>query len=64
MGVPGARGAYSFDCPLTFDNIEAAGDDFTVIQPTAFPISLPTGEKTLGVTVRFTLRDAGNKTCK
>jgi len=48
------------DCPLTIDNIEATGDDFTVMQPTSFPIILPSGEETLEVTVRFTPVNAGD----
>lgn len=48
------------DCPLTIDNIQAAGDDFTVMAPTVFPIILPSGEETLEVTVRFTPQDAGD----
>jgi hypothetical protein len=47
-------------CPLTIDGISAAGDDFTVIAPTQFPIVLPPGEETLGVTVRFTPTDGGD----
>lgn len=45
-------------CPLTISDISAAGLgdplDFAVISPLAFPIILPSGEETLGVTVRFT----------
>lgn len=47
-------------CPLTIDGISAAGDDFTVIQPAQFPIVLPPGEETLGVTVRFTPTTGGD----
>jgi len=42
------------ECPLTITDISAANADYTVIEPTQFPILLPTGEETLGVTVRFT----------
>ena len=41
-------------CPLTISDISAAGADFTVMAPTAFPITLPPGEETLNATVRFT----------
>jgi hypothetical protein len=41
-------------CPLTIDDISAAGTDFTVVEPVTLPIVLPPGEETLGVTVRFT----------
>ena len=41
-------------CPLTIDDISAAGADFVVTQPSTFPILLPSGEETLSVTVRFT----------
>ena len=41
-------------CALTIDGISAAGADFTVVQPSVFPVLLPTGEETLAVTVRFT----------
>jgi hypothetical protein len=41
-------------CPLTIDDISAAGADFTVVQPSVFPVLLPSGEETLAVTVRFT----------
>lgn len=41
-------------CPMTISDIDATGDDFTVIAPTLFPIVLPPGEETLNVTVRFT----------
>lgn len=47
-------------CPLTIDDISATGDDFSVIAPTAFPIQLPPGEETLGVTVRFTPTSGGD----
>lgn len=47
-------------CPLTISGISATGDDFTVIAPTQFPIVLPPGEETLGVTVRFTPQDGGD----
>jgi hypothetical protein len=50
----------SGDCPLTIDNIEATGADFTVMAPTNFPIILPSGEETLEVTVRFTPQDMGD----
>ena len=40
-------------CPLTISSVSAAGADFQVIDPTVFPILLPGGEETLGVTVRF-----------
>ncbi len=40
-------------CPLTISSISAAGADFLVTDPTVFPILLPGGEETLGVTVRF-----------
>lgn len=40
-------------CPLVIDGFEATDEDFTVIEPTQFPIILPPGEETLGVTVRF-----------
>lgn len=46
-------------CPLTITDISAAGADFTVMDPTVFPIVLPAGEETLGVTVRFTPQDDG-----
>ena len=42
------------NCPLTISDISASGADFTVVDPTLYPILLPTGEETLGVTVRFT----------
>ena len=41
-------------CPLTIDDISAAGADFMVTQPSVFPVLLPPGEETLAVTVRFT----------
>jgi hypothetical protein len=47
-------------CPLEITDIAAAGDDFTVTAPTIFPITLPGGEETLEVTVRFTPLDAGD----
>jgi hypothetical protein len=50
----------SGDCPLTIDDIQAAGADFTVMAPTIFPIILPSGEETLEVTVRFTPQDMGD----
>ncbi len=46
-------------CPLTIDDISAADADFTVMEPTTFPIVLPPGEETLSVTVRFTPEDDG-----
>jgi hypothetical protein len=48
------------DCPLTIDDISAAGADFTVIGPTDFPLLLPGGEETLEATVRFTPQADGN----
>ena len=48
------------ECPLTIDDITAANDDFEVIEPTQFPILLPTGEETLSVTVRFTPVSGGD----
>ena len=42
------------ECPLAITDISASGDDFTVIDPSLYPIILPTGEESLGVTVRFT----------
>jgi len=48
------------ECPLTIDNISAANADYEVIQPTQFPILLPTGEETLAVTVRFTPVSGGD----
>ncbi|MBT8057548.1 MAG: choice-of-anchor D domain-containing protein, partial [Gammaproteobacteria bacterium] len=50
----------SGDCPLTIGAIDAADADFTVMQPTFFPIILPSGEETLEVTVRFTPQAAGD----
>ncbi|HLF32308.1 MAG TPA: choice-of-anchor D domain-containing protein [Xanthomonadales bacterium] len=47
-------------CPLTIDDIAATGADFEVIDPTQFPIVLPPGEETLGVTVRFTPVSGGD----
>ena len=47
-------------CPLTITDISAAGADFTVTEPSQFPILLPPGEETLGVTVRFTPQDGGD----
>jgi hypothetical protein len=47
-------------CPLTIDSITAAGADFMVMQPSLFPILLPPGEETLGVTVRFTPQSGGD----
>ena len=41
------------ECPLTISSISSAGADFLVTDPTVFPILLPGGEETLGVTVRF-----------
>jgi hypothetical protein len=45
-------------CPLTIDNISALGLgnalDYAVLQPSVFPVTLPGGEETLNVTVRFT----------
>ncbi|MGK7295592.1 MAG: choice-of-anchor D domain-containing protein [Candidatus Wenzhouxiangella sp. M2_3B_020] len=46
-------------CPLTISDIVATGDDYAVMQPTSFPIVLPPGEETLGVTVRFTPLSGG-----
>ena len=52
------------DCPLTIDSITALGDlyddEFSVQAPTQFPIVLPPGEETLGVTIRFTPQELGN----
>lgn len=48
------------DCPLTITDIQATGLDFTVMQPTIFPITLPSGEETLEVTVRFTPESGGD----
>lgn len=42
------------ECPLTIDSISANVADFTVIDPSLYPIILPSGEETLAVTVRFT----------
>jgi hypothetical protein len=46
------------DCPLTITDISALGGtnaaDFSVTEPSEFPIYLPPGEETLSVTVRFT----------
>jgi hypothetical protein len=42
------------ECPLTIDSISASGADFTLMEPSVFPIILPSGEETLGVKVRFT----------
>lgn len=41
-------------CPLNIDDISTAGSDFTVTQPSVFPVLLPAGEETLTVSVRFT----------
>jgi len=48
------------ECPLTIDDISAANADYEVIEPTQFPIILPTGEETLQVTVRFTPLSGGD----
>ncbi len=48
------------DCPLTIADISAAGNDFTVMGPSIFPIVLPPGEETLAVTVRFTPESGGD----
>ncbi|MEM9529462.1 MAG: choice-of-anchor D domain-containing protein [Pseudomonadota bacterium] len=40
-------------CPLTITDISAGGADFTVRDPTEFPLRLPPGEETLTTTVRF-----------
>jgi hypothetical protein len=51
-------------CPLTIESITALGDlhddEYSVQAPTQFPIVLPAGEETLGVTIRFTPQDLGN----
>ena len=49
------------DCPLTITDIQATGLDFTVMQPgsASLPITLPPGEETLEVTVRFTPESGG-----
>jgi hypothetical protein len=41
-------------CPLTIDGIDTDVADFEVIAPTEFPVTLPGGQETLAVTVRFT----------
>jgi hypothetical protein len=47
-------------CPLTITSISAADADYTVRQPVVFPIVLPPGQETLGVTVRFKPVSGGN----
>ncbi len=47
-------------CPLTITDITASDADFTVMDPTQFPIVLPPGEETLAVTVRFTPESGGD----
>jgi len=42
------------ECPLTIDDISAAGLDYEVTAPTQFPITLNGGEETLEATIRFT----------
>lgn len=46
------------ECPLKIDSISAVGSvnagDFSVTQPSQFPVILPSGEETLLTTVRFT----------
>jgi hypothetical protein len=49
-------------CPMTISGMDAGGTDFTVVQPTQFPIVLPGGEETLEATVRFTPQDGGDPT--
>ena len=71
--IDGSLGCYSErnavvrntgDCPLTINSITASGDisvnEYSVQAPTQFPIVLPPGEETLGVTIRFTPQDLGN----
>ncbi|MDB4285419.1 choice-of-anchor D domain-containing protein [bacterium] len=42
-------------CPLTISNITTqSGVDYAVVDPTQYPILLPSGEETLEVTVRLT----------
>jgi hypothetical protein len=45
-------------CPLTIQSISAAGlnntIDYAVMEPSVFPVTLPPGEETLGVRIRFT----------
>lgn len=47
-------------CPLTISGVSASADDFSVLAPSQFPIVLPPGEETLGVTVRFTPQSGGD----
>jgi hypothetical protein len=73
MDLDGSLGCYSEKtavvrntgkCPLTIDSITAFGDlhndEFNVELPSVFPITLPPGEETLGVTVRFTPQFLGD----
>lgn len=50
------------ECSLSIDDISAIsmGGDFTVTAPTVFPVVLPPGEETLGVTVQFIPQSIGN----
>jgi hypothetical protein len=48
-------------CPLTIASITASAvNEYTVMAPTVYPITLPSGEETLEVTVRFTPQSLGN----
>jgi len=75
MDLDGSLGCYSEktavvrntgDCPLTIESITALGDaadaEFSVQAPSlvSFPLVLPPGEETLGVTVRFTPQFLGD----
>ena len=48
-------------CPLTIAGINTGASlDFSVLGPTQFPVTLPPGEETLDVNVRFTPQSGGN----
>jgi len=48
-------------CPLMISGINTGGSlDFSVLGPTQFPVTLPPGEETLAVNVRFTPQSGGD----